>query len=1239
MGFERKSRTSLVAASIYPGMCGLFVATASSTAYAGVGEAPLANWTSGGGGGANQLVPKSKSGLPAHKQGSQATAAGALPVLPWSPQPDGASRLALISDAASRQSMCLVADGGLDAAAPVPDPGCKDSGPTTADYGGPDGCVDADRVVCAHDEAYHVWSYQFEVSAAGQPIVLHTSNLAPLNGSAPDTLVYLLACADSGCSGGSIAAIDDDGSFATPLDPLDSWLSLTPAATGWYRAIVTDYYQGAEGLADVSLQWDGQSPLVFQAQVFGGYHIKDKEVRQGDGLYVAKNNNGMGLPEDPEYHDSVLYYFTTTSRECDGGSCGLFLHNDDQVYGPDLDGRMYLSRLDSIPGSHASTGRVLAGVWADRHYPSGVPARMNARVFHHRRSDQDGGAWSGVHHVDADGDGLTLEVEDQLGSCDSPAGAPAGGVGAAGYGCAGFQGLVDARVEAELGVGFCAHNPGDPRCWRPVDSDNDGLDDGWEVFGVTFECANQPIGPYYDAGACTAMALHDPTWCTPGKWCVTEALSARSDPDPLVYDAYYVNRAWSCDPANPYCAAGHAGPGAQTSHAITTEQQGLLPNLWTSDPGTCWNGGAPPCDDPVQDVPYRVRMHAYNLPDQQVQAHDEWDGELDFLGSDFTKGHFNRWFGGAVRYGRLVRFGFAGHNFGGQAPMTLSSHGLIWGNENGGGDDKYQVLGVLSHELGHTYTLGHAERVGVCDGCGVCKPAGQSCPNPPALCMPAAPCSLAAQENPNHASVMSYQYQYQGMLPKSGQRPQSWWPGQDAYCSEADYRFSKGVNEPLHEDALNDWQGPAGDWRAVKQTQDAYCYASDAICSGRNFGFAGGFGPYCDASSCWVNWKSDAEPPVAAEYAWDISRGDWDGVGQCSDDGIQDVDEWRKVVALGKQVLWNRPAWHPSFAIYMDTFNAGVVENLAAWDIPVDVTAPLVREQYPINACRGDADCGAGKMCIDDESACPGGCRIGQPCVSGRCSCSNNDQCFSSLCVSGVCSVEWGACSCASQWDCRAPANACAGGGACQTFYYWNDPPPGVLARPREYSAAFNGPTAVEHVRLVETGAESPLTSIPDGGAFWWRLDLRPDGMVPGQTSQTVISSNAFTLTLEPVGDELRLKATVPGLAALIAGGGAGGVTIRPGVWARVTWGHSVDLNRHFLDVRVWNITTGWYDAGLAESGCVYQTTPGAPPDPGDVWIGYDGSSSASRLSGRVDSVQLFNFNATATPAGCVVQP
>ena len=773
------------------------------------------------------------------------------------------------------------------------------------------GCSGASGAVCAGDAVYRMFHVDISGVPGGKTITAWTSGISAWPGhAAPDTMLVLLECEDAACARGSVAAIDDNGNSDT-TDASDSLLHVVARPDALYRLILTTRRQGAEGSADLAVTVEDRDPVRFASVDFGGWHVPEREVRGGDTLFVGKNSNSAaaGVPGHREYHDSTLLFITTTATDCET-DCGQFFFNDDFAYG---DSAMRLSRIDIPDDIRSASGRVIVGVHDDVD-ADGARLFMNARLFHHRRSVAAGGGWSEQGTVDGDGDGLTREIEEVVGSCDSSADHPAGGVGIMGMSCADY-----ARRVKDFGGK-----------WTSTDSDNDGISDLGEVFATGVHCSSVPVPPYNNPGKCQPFAFRDPPACPEGRYCVGLDVSAMSDPNPNVYDVYILN---------DYIKSG------SKEYKVTAAGQELLKKAWHDAAMLCWDGSNPPCEG-EQDLPYMFNVHAYSDegPGLPVTRHEFADanfgGEVGG-GVRWTLAYYNRFFRPEFRYTGVGFYALSTAGAEGQSKRSYRS--LAWRGAREGEDRSHSdVLAILSHESGHVLGLTDLDYTKYGYPCG-----------DPAACPVVCPevrldpqhdrSQVAWPQYPNVPSLMNYGYNSfgAGMRDLSSGPPTSGSRYHEG-CSRNNLRFSKGLLGTLSESDLVE-RNPlsrAGQatWQDRMLVREVECFTD----KGRNKAPATDpFKGRCDDQTCRVNWDAwrfsgEAPEDLSVPYEFDLSMGNLGGapadVADCSNDRISDRNELATMQAIGKDSRGRM--YQPEFEIFKATFNAAVLENLAGWDIP-----------------------------------------------------------------------------------------------------------------------------------------------------------------------------------------------------------------------------------------------------------------------------------------------------------------
>jgi len=1117
-----------------------------------------------------------------------------------------------------------------------------------------DPCASGSGVVCAYGSVYHVAWLDFSVSSTQYQVTVSTSGLLPLpGGGTPDTMLYVIRCDTSLCLSGPIVALNDDygGTRASSV-------TFSPPGTSTYRAVVTSYAHGNEGYADITASANGTTLGSNTHQVFGGYHIANKELKSNDVLLAGENSDAADWSNDPDYHDSTLFVFSTSSHAtCNNSACGSYQFNDDVHVGGNAD-TLTLSRLDV--SMTASTARVVVGVYGQEK-SANQPYRWNARLLHHRRHTSKGGGWIWSAQIDNDGDGLTYEIETALGSCDLVTDAPSDGVTVKGKSCQWFGNLVNAWANQTLSAG-CSYpatgTDSNPDCWHLTDSDNDGLPDASEVWAHVVCCTQAPVSPYFDAGTCTPLPPDVAQTCGTSPYCATVDLSAFWDPDPATYDLYYQENAYRC--TGSYCAEDHAGQAVPFSHAArAADQLPLLPSIWTTDPLQCWDGSTNyPCPG-SSDLPYRAVMRLFStgtidLPDDSVMGPSN-------LGVTGTRSYFNVRFGtgtcpgglscAGLRHGRVARYAVASHYGAGQADRPGRT--LIWGNPSGSAADA--IISTFSHEAGHNLDLKHGQTDPNNAG-KRCDPATDCTGSPACQCSscadPSCPTAAAGinTTNPVAASVMNYDYATKaGMRPKSA-TPPGYGLGCFSGCSRANLRFSKGLNAPLDEASLVEKQ--VRTWQTIKLAQDLACFDDPVDCPYCSpYGWHGSAcapgedcTPYCDAAFCYFNWNNATETtatwPPEPVYRFDLTHGRYN-TNTCNQDTPTDSDEWLRIAAGGKRSL--APDSQGNFAVYRDPFNAvSAPTNIDPWGFTVSSAGLTVSSgRYERNICKIDSDCPSvdciyDRCWVDGDCRAPApplGCQPGQPGQQGVCRCSTDEDCRSAWCIDGLCSTQRGACGCLSAAHCECiagePSCCLTADQACKESLGANvRPAADGDVRPRD-SVEFGGPGTGDSLLLVNSGATSPFETIPAKGLFELAFDFRWDG---GAASQVLWKSSAFEVSVVPDGLNARLYASLNGYA-LSFPAAASGELLDQHRWYRVNWVVNRNASqcgsmceKQALRVIAWDLRTGRYQPTLPASGCVYKAYTATVPSFGDVYAGYDGATDGTRFKGRLDNVRLLNY-------------
>lgn len=175
--------------------------------------------------------------------------------------------------------------------------------------------------------------------------------------------------------------------------------------------------------------------------------------------------------------------------------------------------------------------------------------------------------------------------------------------------------------------------------------------------------------------------------------------------------------------------------------------------------------------------------------------------------------------------------------------------------------------------------------------------------------------------------------------------------------------------------------------------------------------------------------------------------------------------------------------------------------------------------------------------------------------------------------------------------------------------------------RPPLESGEFNG--ASDGVTLTHAGAESPLASIADRDRFEVSLEFQWQGFAASETSHTLIRTGDLHLELVGLGGVVAVLRGTVGTSVLIE------TPIHAGLWYRVRWAADLAQSAHILRVAPWDVRNGDFvdPPGVSLATCQYRTFSQQFAASTDVWIGHDGTGSAShRFHGRLDAFQLTNY-------------
>lgn len=1111
----------------------------------------------------------------------------------------------------------------------------------------------------------------------------------------PDTVLMLLRCTSSDCNTGEIVRVDDDGNAALG-GTLSSRIDIPAPVPGTYLAVVKSY-QGyglpRDGRARLQVQANG-TIVTDEQVVFGGRELPNRAVLAGDTLFAAKNNDGGGMTasEDSEffeYHDTTLLVTENApgspgwqGANCQA-NCGRYAFNDDAYYG-------YASTLHSrvvIPeGWNTANAGVTVAVYDSNALPQAT--YVNARVLHHRKSILYGGGWQGTQHIDRDSDGLTEELELALGTCDDRTSATPIAVGIAGRSCSQYADLIDDQVN-HLWVlnptNACPASSGSTPwyCWSARDSDNDGLEDGWEVFAAPFHCSQPPTGALHTTGSCAPLSIHESN--CPGSTCMVESLAARSDPDPTVYDIFGHNLSVRCGPEglankDAGCAAAHNYPVEGNDHDLTGAQKLRLHDIFARDAATCEDGNMTDADanltcphDAGGDLRYMMNVHTYSAG--VFELPDDTPGAELLNGPAQTRAMLNSQFLGPMRHAALSRFAFVAHKGHGQSGKFSSGARAPWFVTNNNLQGLGFAISTWAHEAGHTLSLTHTqEDGGMTPVWGACA----ACTTKPMLC--GATCARY-RENPVIDSLMAYTFNARGMRDRGAGAPEV---GDAAYqgCSWEQSHFSKGYNTGIDEGAVREMFTAATSehWRNRSLVRTLACYRTwntialpepptAATCAAplpwdrHQYAFQDDTNatPYCsDATqTCSVNWNGSTGAPEGGSYKWDVSFGSYATAVPytCDADVLRDRNDFLNMMAVGKEALFTARLngnHTKNASIYLGSFNRGNAVNNAGWpaaELPVSVAGTFDSTRYDVNSCATAADCPSGGPCLRDAPCqSDGECLKACNQVVGACSCASDSDCFSGYCDAAnfLCVPSTvGRCACTADDQCSPTPNPSGGkkiDPVCKTGNTWsfcdnysfssvNQAALGMSDTPHKEALAFRGPSQTDELRLARNTVPNALELIALEGSWTLRFDVYLEPLPAGQAKATLFHASFGDISVfgdgnggiagvgfDPFPDSLGQGGGAPFDPLPVGSAGFGWATNR---WYRilVVVDRRNPVHRYVTSLQPWNVFAGRYDPPVCGLKDISATEP--PVAQYDVTFGWDGLDPATRVTARIDNVSL----------------
>jgi len=694
------------------------------------------------------------------------------------------------------------------------------------------------NIACSNSETFPVVTRTF-TATSGNAYEVNTSDLKNLSGTSNtvDTVLYVL-----NTNTGNVVATNDDGYFFG----LASRVVFTASSSFTGLVVLAGYNYLRFGSADLTITNTTTSTTLanLNDMAFGGYHPSTSlSVKSGDRQFVGVAPDGA----DHTLFANTLFLFENNSLSCTS-SCGRYVAGDSSVGG--------LARL-TVPWT-TSAARVLVG--------SALTTDVSTRWLNARL----GSGWSAPSCptssglADCDGDGLTVELESlaasvhsslRINTCDSGTGPSS---------------------DCNAGVDFSSRSNFTAR-----DTDNDGLGDEHEVFGVLRNCAQAPTAPYYFPGACTNATFGTPT----GTWYAL-ALSAL-DPNPRDTDVYVHVAPQATALGNNYWATGAGSFHEMVDYIYEEEGLECAENTLTSCGGTR----------------YYVNTHLFQAPDVDGLPWDAftpaWPA-ADYFTADTSATWQNRKYTGVFRYAQLITNG--------STARTRGRYFTAYGNTIGGlaaivGPPAQQAVTsvarcstLFAHELGHSLGLGHGGL------------------------------STAGNFKVNYPSIMNYGYPGMAVKQASG----SLWPSSFLNsctttcpagsfcdtaiglcvidCNGAYKRFSRGVNPTVNEQLC-----PNEAAITTACATSLWCYINGSV-SGQQFG------SICSGGSCTVDWTIDLDTVDVGVPFGASMNSDTD----VTDTGLGDWNDWELIYDLAGEYIE-----------VVDGSNNAIADNLYESDLRV----------------------------------------------------------------------------------------------------------------------------------------------------------------------------------------------------------------------------------------------------------------------------------------------------------------
>lgn len=654
-------------------------------------------------------------------------------------------------------------------------------------------------IVCYETSSYPVVLITtFATAGTWEFLVANPQNLPGLTNTV-DPMMWILD------NNGGVIAIDNDSGVG-----LMPFISRTFSNTTPLLIMIAGASDNRQGAIDLTVRKSGTIGNTWSTLWFGGWRRTNLSVAVGDRMFVGFPNGGTnaGTPAN------TLMLLSGSASTCTT-NCGQYSLAPWPV-----------GTLSQLAVPFASTNSsVVIGSWYQ-------PSIQGTRWFHSRT----GTTWgSGTDFRDQDCDGLTREIEAMssadanldIRTCETPTDPP-------GSSCSYYS----TRVVSG---------------WSASDTDNDGLRDDWELFGVRKKCSQTPTAPFFNAGTCADDTFRylrrDGVFCgdtsVPSAYTVSNAISTLQS-RPRDYSVFI-------EAARP-SGLPFSGPGLT-----------LLNRIYETEGRECSESLSPACVNPDPDFVDLFYTDSIHPNEGRLAGQPSY-----WMASGNLNRHLSsvRKYTGVFYYANLVQNAVAG--VGGNR-AHIQNFGTSEYNGN-----------VFAHELGHSL--------------GMPTHRGSNAPT--------------TDNVTNYPSIMNYWYggNYAGKNPSNGTMfPADWFnlcsnpshcpsSGQcvDGRCMRCGWQhsaFSRGENPPLLESApgVDNYPQPLG-WTTK--------FASEIGCNPRlrnGVADATDWVPLCLGPVCGIDWDQNGA------YTETGFTSDFNFNGQ--PDVSADADDWQSIYNAGKIAL------------------------------------------------------------------------------------------------------------------------------------------------------------------------------------------------------------------------------------------------------------------------------------------------------------------------------------------------